>query len=80
MFKPGAAMYLGVPIGRDRVAFNAHRFYGKLRFSLLATNWIQVNGDKHPEEDFKSSGILRLGGIGLLFKKVESFHDYSSRH
>ena len=47
MLKPGAAMYLGVPIGRDRVAFNAHRFYGKLRFSLLATNWIQVDGDKH---------------------------------
>ena len=70
-------MYLGVPVGRDRVV---HCFYGRLRFSLLATNWIQVDGDKHPSKHYESSKGICFGGIGLLFKKAESFYDYSSRY
>jgi hypothetical protein len=78
--KPDAEMYVGVPRGKDRIVFNGHRFYGKVRFSLLATNWVQVDGDKHFDKDFEVPGGFPNGGIGLLFKKVESFHNYLNRN
>ena len=29
MLKPGALLFIAVPIGKDRVYWNAHRIYGK---------------------------------------------------
>lgn len=45
MAKPGGALVIGVPYCDkdecDQIAFNAHREYGKTRYSYLTTNWNQ---------------------------------------
>ena len=73
-----AVMYLGVPLGKDSVQFNAHRVYGKMRWSLLATNWEQIDGATHPDQKFLQSHEKSWpnGGFGLLFRKVADFSKY----
>jgi SAM-dependent methyltransferase len=39
LVKPGGLLYLAVPVGRDKVAFNAHRIYGRMRLPLLLFGW-----------------------------------------
>jgi len=41
--KPGGLMYLTVPIGADKVVFNAHRIYGRARLPELIKNWQVVD-------------------------------------
>jgi hypothetical protein len=72
--KPGAKMYLGVPIGKDKIEFNGHRIYGKIRFSLLATNWVQIDGDKYNDEDFDKP-MFSDATHGLLFRRVTDFDE-----
>jgi len=40
--RPGGLLYLAVPVGRDRILFNAARVYGPIRFPLLIDGWIEV--------------------------------------
>jgi hypothetical protein len=35
MLKPGGILFLGLPLGRDEVQFNAHRIYGYRRLSII---------------------------------------------
>lgn len=42
MLKPGGLLFLSVPVGRDRVFWNAHRIYGKHRLPLLLEGWEPV--------------------------------------
>jgi hypothetical protein len=73
-----AVMYIGVPIGIDQIRFNAHRVYGKMRWSLMATNWEQIDGATHTDGDFiRQSNFFPSGGVGLLFRKVVDFSKYS---
>jgi SAM-dependent methyltransferase len=37
--KPGGLLYLAVPVGKDKVVWNAHRIYGRVRLPLLLKNW-----------------------------------------
>jgi hypothetical protein len=37
--RPGGLLYLSVPIGRDKVVWNAHRIYGRHRFERLVEGW-----------------------------------------
>jgi hypothetical protein len=39
VIKPGGLLYLAVPIGQDKVVWNAHRIYGKHRFPRLIEGW-----------------------------------------
>lgn len=39
VLKTGALLYLAVPVGRDRLIWNAHRVYGSLRLPLLLKGW-----------------------------------------
>ncbi|MBI3315360.1 MAG: DUF268 domain-containing protein, partial [Candidatus Omnitrophica bacterium] len=39
MLLPGGVLYLAVPVGQDRLIWNAHRVYGKLRLPLLLKGW-----------------------------------------
>jgi len=66
-----AVMYIGVPSEafNDHVSFNAHRLYHKMRWSLLATNWVQIDGDRVPKE-------YDNGVDGALFRKVTIFDQY----
>lgn len=36
---PGGILFFGVPIGSDRLCWNAHRVYGSVRLPLLLENW-----------------------------------------
>lgn len=43
--KPGGSLTIGIPYvysGNDYIAFNAARYYGKIRYPYIATNWQQV--------------------------------------
>jgi hypothetical protein len=35
LLRPGGVLFLGVPLGRDEVQFNAHRIYGYRRLSVI---------------------------------------------
>lgn len=37
--KPGGIMFLGVPLGKDHIVWNAHRIYGPTRLPLLLEGW-----------------------------------------
>ena len=39
MLKDDGILFLGVPVGRDEVVWNAHRIYGRYRISLALKNW-----------------------------------------
>ncbi|MCX8155715.1 MAG: DUF268 domain-containing protein [Verrucomicrobiae bacterium] len=39
LIKPGGRLFLTVPVGRDKVVFNIHRIYGRLRLPLLLQGW-----------------------------------------
>lgn len=49
MLKPGGILFLGLPLGRDEVQFNAHRIYGYRRLSVLVSlgfDLIDIVSDK----------------------------------
>jgi hypothetical protein len=71
--KTGGKLYLGLPTGMDAVHFNMHRVYGKIRWPLVTTNWQQMHGANHGEEEFlmNSTGKKIFGGTGFLFSKVQ---------
>jgi hypothetical protein len=39
MLTPNGVLMLAVPIGRDRLVWNLHRIYGRVRFPLLIAGW-----------------------------------------
>lgn len=43
VMKDGGILFLGVPLGRDALVWNAHRIYGKERLPLLLRGWLPVN-------------------------------------
>ena len=47
VIKPGGLFFIGVPVGKDQLVFNAHRVYGGLRIPKLVAGWklIDVLGD-----------------------------------
>ena len=53
---PRAWLLLAVPFGVDQLEFNAQRWYGPLRYPLLATNWRLLRGP---------AGALRFGGAAF---------------
>lgn len=43
ILRPGGLLYLSVPVGRDKVVFNAHRIYGRARLPLLLDGWSVID-------------------------------------
>jgi SAM-dependent methyltransferase len=39
ILKPGGILILAVPIGLDKLVWNAHRIYGNVRFPMLIKEW-----------------------------------------
>ncbi len=69
--KPGGLLYLGLPTAQDRILFNAHRLYGKVRWSLITANWQQIDADQHTHEELEVEKEPNdFGGTGFLFRKV----------
>lgn len=42
LLKPGGTLFLGVPVGRDEVQYNAHRIYGYRRLSVVLAMGFRV--------------------------------------
>jgi hypothetical protein len=61
--KPGGKMLLGVPTGKDVIEFNAHRWYGEVRWPLITANWKNINPDF---PGFRGD----ITSTGFLFEKV----------
>jgi len=60
LLKKGGTMFLAVPIGQDTLVWNAHRKYGKKRFSLLVDGWDIIDSFGFSEERFNDP--LSTGG------------------
>lgn len=54
--KPGGLLFLSVPIGADRLAFNAARVYGNLRLPLLIEGWEEIERFGFHEGIMQSNG------------------------
>lgn len=75
--KKEGQLWIGVPTGLDRIFYNWHRIFGRIRWPLLAANWRQVG----PQEDFAyyngSNGVLNRGiwismqSFGFMFEKID---------
>lgn len=81
--KPGGALYITVPIGKERVQFNAHRIFSPstilneckgfslVEFSVYTDGRIIYNADLHSWDDDRRYGII---GLFHLIKEKE-LHD-----
>lgn len=67
MVKPGGLLYLAVPVGTDRVVFNSHRIYGRLRLPKLLEGWTMIDSVGFDEKMLDEAGgsqpilVLRNG-------------------
>ena len=70
--KPGGALALGLPTGRDHVTMNAHRVYGKVRWPLVSANWVQVDSKLHSSSELEA-GRFKAGvkNVVMVFEKLE---------
>ena len=41
--KKGGLLFLSVPMGVDKIVFNAHRIYGRVRLPLLLQGWTRID-------------------------------------
>lgn len=39
VIKKGGLLFLAIPIGKDKLCFNAHRVYGRIRLPLMLAGW-----------------------------------------
>jgi SAM-dependent methyltransferase len=70
MLEPGGILYLSVPIGPQRVEFNAHRVFAvgtvlqllEERFSIEGFHYVDDRGDLHPDRDWRSPGVGKSFG------------------
>ena len=68
--KPGGFLYLGLPTGKDLIHSNWHRIYGRIRWPLVAANWMPLPSTTNGKElDGGTYPWLKRGGIGYKFIK-----------
>ena len=58
--KNNGLMFLAVPLGPDRLVWNAHRIYGRIRFPMLTKGWEILDSfgwnlfeDEYSQDDFE---------------------------
>lgn len=49
MLRPAGLLYLSVPLGRDKVVFNEHRIYGRVRLPKLLDGWTLIDSEGYDE-------------------------------
>ena len=45
LLKPGGRALVGVPVGKETICFNAHKFYGPAMFNHVFANWKLIHWD-----------------------------------
>ena len=68
--KDDGLLFLGVPVGRDCIQFNAHRIYGRVRYPFLVTNWEKVDSFTSNDLDFDAKHCSWTNQKLLTFRKV----------
>lgn len=63
---PNGILFLAVPIGKDKVVWNAHRVYGTVRLNALLTGW-KVLGTVGLDEDCLSQDRGNDGSYQPIF-------------
>ncbi|GBF22726.1 hypothetical protein tpqmel_0130 [Candidatus Gastranaerophilus sp. (ex Termes propinquus)] len=53
LIKQNGLLFLSVPMGRDVIAWNAHRIYGKIRFPMLIQGWETLGSYGFSEDMFE---------------------------
>mmetsp|Transcript_31290 Transcript_31290/g.52751 ORF Transcript_31290/g.52751 Transcript_31290/m.52751 type:complete len:83 (+) Transcript_31290:167-415(+) len=65
----GGKLFLGVPIGKDILMWNAHRIYGRTRFPLLIDGYRIVS--HHSSKDYSMEDMFDIqdttGALQPLF-------------
>ena len=56
MLKPDGLLFLAVPIGKDRLVWNAHRIYGDIRLPLLLKEWTLLDSFGFSDDLKKQEG------------------------
>jgi hypothetical protein len=64
--KDGGLMYLAVPIGVDKIIFNANRIYGKIRLPLLLNDWEMIDSF-----GFDNANVDRDTGYGWMPRNAD---------
>jgi hypothetical protein len=67
LLKEDGHMILAVPVGRDALAWNAHRIYGQLRFPLLINEWNLIDSFGFSEKDFTERILGDCGHQPILY-------------
>lgn len=90
LLKSGGTLYLSVPIGRQRVEFNAHRVFAVATVLALARDWLELtrfsfvddDGRFHLDADPTAQGYQQLVyGCGIFeFQKREPSSSCVSNH
>ena len=57
MIKKDGILFLSVPIGPDKLVWNSHRIYGRIRFPMLIKNWSLVDSSGFEEENFDAEDV-----------------------
>ena len=65
ILKPGALLYLALPLGADKVVWNAHRIYGLWRLPLILQRW-EILG----AAGFEMAMMLRNTGTDATYQPV----------
>jgi SAM-dependent methyltransferase len=60
ILKRDGLLFLAVPVGLDKVVWNAHRIYGHLRFPMLTDGW-NAEGSFGMDEAFMSRDTVNSG-------------------
>jgi hypothetical protein len=71
--KDGGILFLGVPLGKDALCWNAHRIYGKVRLPMLLKGWrcvevFDIYGDS-PFDASYDTGVFRQSL--MVLKKID---------
>lgn len=61
ILKPNGILILAVPVGLDKVVWNAHRIYGRIRFPMLIDGW-HLEGCVGMEDSFLDRDTGNSGG------------------
>ena len=67
--KPEGFFAINVPIGRDQVVWNAHRFYGSKRLPLLMSNWKAIDA----AEFSGNKGIDAVDELNRIVEEIYAF-------
>ena len=65
ILKKDGILFLAVPVGLDKVVWNAHRIYGNVRFPMLTEGW-KLEGCVGMEESF----MARDTGVGGVYQPI----------